>query len=111
MKWNAASDDWECPQASNDCRTGGTFSFTMAAKDKSFSFDFAGTYTNVEEGKLIEYTMGDGRKARVVFVPISGNATKVTETFDAETEHSEEMQRAGWQAILENFKKHAESQQ
>lgn len=106
-QWNHASDDWECPQAANDLREGGRFSATMAAKDGSESFDFAGTYTAVEEGKRIAYTMGDGRTVEVTFEPVEGGV-RVVETFDAETENPEEMQRAGWQAILDNFKAYAE---
>jgi uncharacterized protein YndB with AHSA1/START domain len=105
-KWNFASDDWECPKASSDLRVGGAFSSTMAAKDKSFSFDFAGTFTAVEPEKLLEYSFGD-RKATVRFTPVEGGV-KIDETFDMEGENSEEKQREGWQAILGNFKKHAE---
>ena len=76
----------------------------MAAKDGSFSFDFEGVYTNVEPNKVIEYTMGDGRKVKIVFEG-NGNETKVTETFDPESSNPIEMQRGGWQAILDNFKK------
>jgi uncharacterized protein YndB with AHSA1/START domain len=105
--WNHASDDWECPRAENDLRVGGTFVYTMAAKDKSVSFDFGGTYTNVEENKLIEYMMSDGRKVRVVFES-EGGLTNVIETFDPENENPIEMQRGGWQAILTNFKNYVE---
>ncbi len=108
MNWNFASDDWECPQAMNDLRVCGTFSATMAAKDKSASFDFAGTYTHIEEGSIIEYTITDGRKVKVIFESISDTETKITEIFDPESENSEEMQRSGWQAILDNFKKYTE---
>ncbi|HKG05841.1 MAG TPA: SRPBCC family protein [Pedobacter sp.] len=107
-QWSNASEDWHTPYAENDLRTGGKFKSTMAAKDGSFSFDFEGVYTNVEEHRLIEYEMGDGRNVKVSFVP-EGEATKVIETFDAEDTHSIEMQRGGWQAILDNFKKYAES--
>jgi len=107
-QWCQASDDWHAPHAENDLRTGGKFSTTMAAKDGSFSFDFGGIYDNVEEHKLIEYTMGDGRKVSVVFTA-KGDQTEVVETFDMENTHSEEMQRGGWQAILDNFKKYTEA--
>jgi uncharacterized protein YndB with AHSA1/START domain len=107
--WNFAQDDWECPNAANDLRVGGVFSATMRAKDKSASFDFVGTYTNVEEGNIIEYAIADGRKVKVIFESISDTQTKVTEIFDPETENPEEMQRAGWQAILDNFKKYVET--
>jgi len=106
-KWCQASDDWHAPQAENDLRKGGTFKTTMAAKDGSFSFDFGGVYDNVQQHKLIEYTMSDNRKVVVTFTP-NGNETKISETFDAENTHSVEMQRDGWQAILNNFKSYTE---
>ncbi len=108
IQWNNASDDWHTPKATNDLRTGGTFTARMEAKDGSAGFDFGGTYTKVLPNELIEYEMGDGRKVSVTFVPL-GNKTLVNETFDAESENSVEMQRRGWQSILDNFKKHAES--
>lgn len=107
VQWNFASDDWHCPSAENDLRVGGKFSSRMAAKDGSFAFDFGGIYTQVEPQKSLAYDFGD-RKAEVLFEPV-GDHTKVTVTFDPETTNPEEMQRAGWQAILGNFKKHAES--
>lgn len=111
-KWCQASDDWHAPYADNDLRTGGKFKTTMAAKDGSFSFDLEGVYTNVQEHKLIEYTMigDDQRKVKIAF---SGNdkETKVTETFDPENINSIELQRGGWQAILNNFKKYTEANQ
>jgi uncharacterized protein YndB with AHSA1/START domain len=113
-QWAFASDDWEAPNAINDLTIGGKFVTTMAAKDKSTSFDFSGTYTNVVPHELIEYTMDKfpgeevGRNVSISFESL-GDITKVIETFDSENQNSEEMQRAGWQAILENFKKHAES--
>ncbi|MFD2163530.1 SRPBCC family protein [Paradesertivirga mongoliensis] len=106
--WCNASDDWHAPYAENDLKVGGKFTTTMAAKDGSFSFDFGGIYDVVEENKLIEYTMGDGRHVSVTFEQ-QGNQTKVVETFDAENQNSEEMQRSGWQAILDNFKKYTEA--
>jgi uncharacterized protein YndB with AHSA1/START domain len=106
--WCAASDDWHAPKAENDLRTGGTFSTRMEAKDGSFGFDFGGVYDNVKKNELIEYTMGDGRKVNVSFSP-SGDQTKIVETFDAESTNPVEMQRGGWQAILDNFKKYTES--
>ena len=106
--WCAASDDWHAPKAENDLRTGGTFSTRMEAKDGSFGFDFGGVYDNVKKNELIEYTMGDGRKVQVSFSP-AGDQTKIVETFDAESTNSVEMQRGGWQAILDNFKKYTES--
>jgi uncharacterized protein YndB with AHSA1/START domain len=107
-KWCQASDDWHAPNAENDLRTGGNFKTTMAAKDGSFSFDFGGVYTNVQPHKLIEYTIGDGRKVKIAFAA-SGKQTKITETFDAEQENPIEMQRGGWQSILDNFKKYTEN--
>src|SRR5688572_6274792 len=106
-QWCAASDDWHAPYADNDLREDGKFRTTMAAKDGSFSFEFEGVYTKVKEHKLIEYTMADGRKVSVVFTE-EGNKTRVVETFDPESENSLEMQRTGWQAILDNFKKYVE---
>ena len=109
MQWCAASDDWHCPKATNDLRTGGAFSSTMAARDGSFSFDFEGVYDDVQLHKRIAYTMADGRTCEILFGEKDGG-TLVTESFDAEAENSVEMQRAGWQAILDRFKAHAEAQ-
>jgi uncharacterized protein YndB with AHSA1/START domain len=109
MQWNAASDDWHCPKATNDLRTGGAFSSTMAARDGSFSFDFEGVYDEVRPNERIAYTMADGRSCEVLFSPENGG-TRVIESFDAETQNPVEMQRAGWQAILDRFKAHAEAQ-
>ena len=106
--WCAASDDWHAPKAENDLRTGGTFNTRMEAKDGSFGFDFGGVYDNVKKNELIEYTMGDGRQVHVTFSP-AGDQTKIVETFDAEATNPVEMQRGGWQAILDNFKKYTES--
>lgn len=107
-KWNQASDDWHTPHSENDLRVGGKFSATMAAKDGSFSFDFWGVYSTVEKHKVIEYTLGDGRKVSITFSG-NGNETKVTETFEAENENPIEMQRGGWQSILNSFKKYTEA--
>jgi len=107
-QWCAASDDWHAPAATNDLREGGSFSTTMAAKDGSFSFDFGGVYDVVRLNELIEYTMGDGRRVEIVFTS-EGDQTRVVETFEAETQHSPDMQRSGWQAILDNFKKYTET--
>jgi uncharacterized protein YndB with AHSA1/START domain len=109
VHWNAASDDWHCPKATNDPRTGGKFSSTMAARDGTFSFDFEGVYDDVQLHKRITYTMTDGRTCEVLFEP-EGNGTRVTESFDAETQNSVEMQRSGWQAILDRFKAYTEAQ-
>lgn len=106
--WAFASDDWEAPEAENDLREGGKFKTTMAAKDKSRSFDFTGTYTKVGEHEVIEYTIDDGRKVSVHFENTNDGQTKVTETFDPESQNPAEMQQKGWQAILDNFKKYVE---
>jgi uncharacterized protein YndB with AHSA1/START domain len=106
-KWNAASDDWHTTKSVVDLRVGGTYSARMEAKDGSMGFDFEGTYTNVVEHRLIESTFGD-RALRVEFVAGPDGVT-VRETFDAETTYSIEQQRGGWQAILDNFKRHVES--
>lgn len=107
-QWAFASDDWHAPHSENDLRDGGEFKTTMAAKDGSFSFDFGGTYSKVIEHQLIEYAMGDGRKVSINFTP-TGDGVKIVETFDAESENPIEMQQAGWQAILDNYKKHTET--
>jgi uncharacterized protein YndB with AHSA1/START domain len=107
-QWNAASDDWHTTASSVDLRVGGGFSSRMEAKDGSMGFDFAGTYTKVVEHRLIESTFGD-RLLRVEFIPI-GNGVTVRETFDAENTFPIEQQRAGWQAILNNFRKHVETE-
>jgi uncharacterized protein YndB with AHSA1/START domain len=107
-QWNHAADDWHCPHAENDLRKGGKFSYTMAAKDGSFSFDFGGVYDEVLENELIMCTLGDGRKLKVTFASI-GDVTEVVESFEAEDENSIELQQGGWQAILNNFKKHTET--
>ena len=108
-QWNAASDDWHCPKATNDLRTGGKFSSTMAARDGSFSFDFEGVYDDVQLNKRIAYTMADGRTCEILFSERDGG-TLVTEAFDAEKENPVEMQRGGWQAILDRFKAYTEAQ-
>ncbi len=107
-KWNSASDDWHTPRAENDLRKGGKFISRMEAKDGSFGFDFYGMYDEVQENRCLEYTLGDGRKVKVDFHP-NGTGTRIVETFDAENTHSIEMQRGGWQAILDNFKKYTEA--
>ncbi|HEY3385164.1 MAG TPA: SRPBCC domain-containing protein [Saprospiraceae bacterium] len=107
MKWNAASDDWHCPYAENDVRVGGRFKSTMAAKDGSMSFDFGGVYTLVDYGHRLSYTMDDGRKADIVF-SFQSDKICVMVTFDAETQNSVELQRGGWQAILDRFKAYVE---
>lgn len=110
-KWNFASDDWHSPKAENDLRVGGNFLYRMEAKDGSMGFDFGGVYDVVKDNAYIEYTMGDGRKVKVNFSAQGNDKTKVTESFEAEGTHSIEMQKGGWQAILDNFKKYTEAQQ
>ena len=107
-QWNAASDDWHTTASTVDLREGGTFSSRMEAKDGSFGFDFAGTYTRVVPHKIIEFTMGDDRAVTIEFEEREG-AVRVKETYDAEGQHSLEQQRQGWQAILDNFRRHVES--
>lgn len=109
VKWNAASDDWHTTKASVDLRVGGSFSSRMEAKDGSFGFDFAGTYTAVLPNQRIEYTFGD-RTATVDFSE-GESGVRVAVSFDAEDTHSIEQQRSGWQAILTNFKRHVEAGQ
>lgn len=106
--WAFASDDWEASNPANDLRTGGRFNTHMSAKDKSADFDFSGVYTAVKSNELIEYDLDDGRHVRTVFTPSTDGVT-ITQTFEAENEYPIEMQQEGWQAILDNFKKYAES--
>jgi uncharacterized protein YndB with AHSA1/START domain len=107
-KWNYASSDWHAPRASNDLRKGGKFSCRMEARDGSAGFDFSGVYDEVKMNELIEYTLEDGRKVKVTFSNNNDAETKVVETFEAEGTNPIEMQRDGWQAILDNFKKYVE---
>ncbi len=106
-QWNNASEDWHTPRAENDLRVGGQFTARMEAKDGSMGFDFGGVYEAVKENEYIEYTMDDGRNVGVRFTS-NGEHTELEERFDAEETNSVEMQRTGWQAILDNFKKYAE---
>ena len=107
-KWNNASPDWHMPYAENDLRIGGKFLSRMEARDGSFGFDFAGVYDDVKTNELIAYTMGDDRK---VWVEFSGgpDSTRIVGNFEPENMNAHEMQRAGWQAILDNFKRYTES--
>lgn len=107
MEWNNASEDWYTPSAENDLTVGGHFNYKMAARDGSYSFDFSCIYDNIVFGKKIAYTLGDGRKVVIEFTELD-EGVKVMETFDAEETNAIEMQRAGWQAILDNFKRYAE---
>ena len=107
MKWNNASADWHTTLAENDLRKGGKFLYRMEAKDKSAGFDFDGVYDEVKINQLIEYTISDGRKVKIVFTE-NGDETKIVETFETEEENSIDLQREGWQAIMNNFKRYAE---
>jgi uncharacterized protein YndB with AHSA1/START domain len=109
-RWNAASDDWHTPRASVDLREGGKFNARMEARDGSEGFDFEGTYTRIVPRKLIEYRMDDGREVSVEFSQEAGRV-RVRETFDAESQNPAELQRQGWQAILDNFARHVEGGQ
>ena len=108
IHWNNASDDWHTPRAENDFRVGGSFLSRMEAKNGSFGFDFAGAYNEIKTHELIIYTLFDGRKVRINF-ETAGNATTIIESFEAENENSVEIQKSGWQSILNNFKRYAES--
>ena len=108
IKWSHASDDWHTTKAENDLRVGGEFSSRMEAKDGSYGFDFGGVYDVVDINKKIEYTLGDGRKVSIDFSS-ENDATKVSETFEAETTNSIEMQKGGWQAIMDNYKRYTEN--
>lgn len=106
-KWTFASSEWHVPHAENDLKTGGKFITRMEAKDGSFGFDFAGIYSTVNDLELIEYGLEDGRQVQITFEEVDGK-TKVVETFDPENQNPIEMQRSGWQSILDNFKKYTE---
>ena len=108
IHWNNASDDWHTTRAENDLRADGRFLSRMEAKDGSFGFDFSGKHTRVEQHKQIETTLDDGRNMQVLFFP-RGDVTAITEAFEAEQENSIELQKEGWQAILNNFKKYVEA--
>jgi uncharacterized protein YndB with AHSA1/START domain len=107
-QWCFASDDWHAPHAENDLHVKGKFTTRMEAKDGSAGFDFGGIYTRIEKYKAIEYTIGDGRKVKISFSDL-GIKTRVVESFEPEQENPVEMQKGGWQAILDNFKKYSES--
>ena len=108
IRWNHASDDWHTTRAENDLKPGGEFHSRMEAKDGSAGFDFWGTYTAVRTNEFIAYTMGDGRNATVSFTA-TGDKTRIEIAFDPENSNPLEMQRDGWQAILDNFKTYAEA--
>ncbi|GLR16760.1 SRPBCC family protein [Portibacter lacus] len=107
--WNFAGDDWHCPSAENDLRVGGKFKSRMEAKDGSFGFDFEGVYEDVVDQEKITYGLADGRKVTTTFEELDGK-TKVTTVFDAENENPMEMQKGGWQMILDRFKRYVEGE-
>jgi len=106
-QWNAASDDWHNPRSSNDLRPGGRFSYRMEARNGSFGFDFEGTYTQIVAQRLIEYVLGDDRKVSISFEPIE-TGVQVVETFETEDINIAEMQKQGWQSILNRFAAYVE---
>ena len=107
-QWNFADPSWHCPSATNNMKIGGKYSARMEAKDGSFGFDFGGIYDEVRTNEYIEYTLGDGRKVKIDFVA-DNNKTKISESFEPESENPHELQKGGWQAILNNFKKYTEN--
>lgn len=107
MKWNFASKDWHCPQATNDLRVGGAFNYRMEAKDKSMGFDFLGIYDKIEEYAQINYTLGDGRVVHIQFIS-DGEETHILQNFEAEKENPIDMQKFGWQAIMNHYKEYIE---
>lgn len=107
VKWNHTSDDWHTTRAENDLKVGGKFLYRMEAKDKSMGFDFEGEYTKITEHNTIEYKIVDGRNVSITFL-IKESGIEISESFEAESTNSIDLQRAGWQAILDNFKKYAE---
>jgi uncharacterized protein YndB with AHSA1/START domain len=108
VKWNSASEDWHTTKAENDLQAGGRFMSRMEAKDGSFGFDFSGAYDEVKQKEVIAYTLDDGRKVHIKFVN-EDNATRIIQNFEAEETNPIEMQRMGWQAIMDNFKKYTET--
>lgn len=109
IKWNNASVDWHTPKAQNDLRKGGKFIYRMEAKDGSIGFDFSGIYEEVISNELISYIMEDGRKVKTIFTKMNIQ-TEIVTSFDPENENPLELQKTGWQSILDNFKKYAEIQ-
>ncbi len=108
MHWNFASNDWHCPRANSDFNIGGEFHYIMAAKDGSVEFDFCGTFTKIIDKTFIEIFLEDGRELNIQFES-EGSSTKIIETFEPEEVNSMELQKQGWQAILDNFKSYTES--
>ena len=108
VHWNAASDDWHCPHAETEFYPGGQFNYRMEARDGSFGFDFRGAFSAIEEHRLISYTLEDSRTVSIRFTP-DAEGTRIEETFEAEQENPVELQRTGWQMILNRFKEYCES--
>ncbi|MBN2618752.1 MAG: SRPBCC domain-containing protein [Spirochaetales bacterium] len=108
IHWNFASDDWCCPMAENNMVVGGKYFARMEARDKSFGFDFITIYKEIRDKEYFLYTMEDGRDVSVSFAGID-NITNIKIVFDAEKNNSEDLQKNGWQAILNNFKKYVEN--
>lgn len=108
-QWNQASEDWHTPRAESDLREGGKFSSRMESKDGKYGFDFGGVYDKVEPYRLLDSTLGDERKVHVTFTPVAAG-TKVVETFEAEGENSVELQRQGWQAIMDSYRRYVVKQ-
>ncbi len=108
IQWNFASAEWHCPAAEHNLTIGGKLKYHMAARDGSMAFDYTGTFTDIIFQQLLEHRLDDGRKVTVRFTS-QGSATRVVESFEVEDEHNIEMQRQGWQAILDNFKSYVES--
>ncbi len=109
MQWNAASEDWHCPRAENELKEGGTFSYRMEAKDGSEGFDLTGTFTSVVAPELLAYELSDGRTVETRFTA-EQDSVRVTESFEPESENTHELQKTGWQAILDRFKQYVEEQ-
>ena len=107
MHWNAASDDWHTTAACVDLRVGGVFTSRMEAKDGSMGFDFAGTYTKIVDQSLIAYEFGN-RTAEITFTQ-EPDGVLVRVTFEPESQNPPDMQRDGWQAILNSFSRHTEA--
>ena len=108
INWNFATLEWHCPAAEHELKIGGKLKYHMAARDGSMAFDYTATFTQIKPNELLEYTLDDGRKVSIKFSE-QNRVTKIVETFEVEDENSIDMQRQGWQGILDNFKKYAES--
>ena len=106
-RWNYATDEWYCPFAANNLLKDGTFNYRMEARDGSAGFNFSGKYDKVNHEEILDFTLNDGRKVKVIFIP-DGISTKITEAFETDSQYDPEMQKNGWQAILDNFKNYVE---